>query len=189
MGTVVSMETLPSVAVICTRFRLDEKARAFSREGIGYREFIEALLANELPDAAIDFIAHALPARKAVWWGCLCLQHACGEKLTPPDKTAAAAAVKWVLEPTDENRAATKAPAEDAGYASPAGSLARAANWTGGSLGPPEMPVVPPGRFMPATAAATAIKFASVKVEPIRIAGTKRLFVDLGIEVLEGRYL
>jgi hypothetical protein len=37
----------------------------------------------------IDFIAHALPAREAVWWGCLCLQHACGSNLSPADKAPA----------------------------------------------------------------------------------------------------
>jgi len=178
-----------SAGEICARFQLDEDAGQLLRDEMGAREFIEALLAKNLYDPAIDFVAHALPARQAVWWGCLCLQHAMGDKLTEPDKSAAAAAVRWVLQPTEENRAAAKAPADKAGYSSAAATLARAVNWTGGSLGPPDMPPFPPGPFMPATAVATAIKFAAVKVEPNKIVGTQRLFVELGVEVAEGRHL
>jgi hypothetical protein len=178
-----------SAAEICACFQLDEDASPLLRDQMGAREFVEALLAKDLFVPAIDFMAHALPAHRAIWWGCLCLQHAMGDKLTEPDKSAAAAAVRWVLEPTEENRAAAKAPAEKAGYTSAAATLARAANWTGGSLGPPDMPPLPPGPFMPATAVATAIKFAAVKVEPAKSVGTQRLFVELGIEVAEGRHL
>jgi uncharacterized protein DUF6931 len=178
-----------SAAEICARFQLDQEACSFLRDPMAAREFVEALAAGNLYVPAIDFLAHALPARQAIWWGCLCLQHAMGDKLTAHDKSAAAAAVRWVLQPTEENRAAAKAPAEKAGYSSAAGTLARAANWTGGSLGPPDMPPLPPGPFMPATAVATAIKFAAVKVEPSKIVGTQRLFVDLGVEVAEGRHL
>lgn len=178
-----------SAAEICTRFRLDEDAGALLGDQMGAREFVETLLSRSLYIPAVDFLAHALPARQAIWWGCLCLQHAMGDKLKEPDKSAAAAAVRWVLQPTEENRAAAKAPAEKAGYSSAAATLARAANWTGGSLGPPDMPPVPPGPFMPATAVATAIKFAAVKVEPAKIVATQRLFVQLGTEVAEGRHL
>jgi hypothetical protein len=178
-----------SAAEICSRFQLDEKAQPLLRDAMGAREFVEALTANEQHVAAIDFMAHALPAREAIWWGCLCLQYACGDKLAAPDKAAAIAAVRWILQPSEENRAAAKIPGEKAGPASPAGALARAATWTGGSLGPPDAPPLPPGPFMPATAVATAINFAAIKVDPAKIVGTRVLFVELGIGVAEGRYL
>lgn len=178
-----------TAAEVCARFEVAEKTRPLLRDGMGPREFVEALVADKQYAVGIDFIAHALPAREAVWWGCLCLQHACGNNLAPPDKAAARAAVQWVRRPTEENRAAARAPAQVAGSASPAGALARAANWTGGSLGPPDAPPVPPGPFMPATAVATAVKFAAIKVEPAESAGIRRLFVELGIGVAEGRYL
>jgi hypothetical protein len=187
VGNGASVEAIASAAEICARFELNEKARPLLREEMEAPEFVAALLANRQYVAGIDFMAHVLPAREAVWWGCLCLQHACGSDLAPADKAAAIAAMRWVLQPTEENRAAAKAPAETAGHASPAGVLARAANWTGGSLGPPDMPPVPPGPFMPAMAVATAIKFAAVKVEPHRMVETRRLFVELGIGVAEGR--
>jgi hypothetical protein len=127
-----------TVAEICARFDLKPEARPLRRDGMEPRALVEALLANKQYTAGIDFIAHALPAREAIWWGCLCLQHAYGNDLSAPDKAADQAAVQWVLEPTEENRAAAKAPAEAAGHASPAGALARAANQTGGNLAPPK---------------------------------------------------
>jgi hypothetical protein len=67
------------------------------------------------------------PAREAIWWGCMCLQHACGDSLSLTEKAACRAAVQWVLQPTEENRAAAKAPADKAGPTNPAGALAAAA--------------------------------------------------------------
>ena len=175
-------------AEVCARFDVGEKVRPLLRDGINPREFLETLVANKQYAAGIDFMAHALPAREAVWWGCLCLQHACGDNLPAPDKEAARAAVQWVMRPTEQNRAAAKAPAEAAKAPSPAGALAMAVSLTGGSLGPPNLPVIPPPSFAWAGYVATAVKFAAIKVEAARIAETQRLFVELGIGLAEGRY-
>ena len=178
-----------TAAEICAQFDLEEKAEPLLCEGISPREFVDALLADKQYAAGIDFMAHALPAREGIWWGCLCVQHACGSNLSAKDRAAARAALQWVLRPTEENRAAAKAPAEAAGPASPAGALAMAAHRTGGSLGPPDGPPVPPGPFMAATAIATAVKFAAIRVEPVKINETRRLFVELAVGMADGRYL
>jgi hypothetical protein len=178
-----------TAAEICTRFDLNKEARSLLRDTMGPREFVNTLVANKRYIMGIDFIAHALPAREAVWWGCLCFQHACGNSLSLQDKAAAKAALQWLLEPSEENRAAAKAPAETAGPGSPAGGLAAAANQTGGNLAPPKLPPLPPGPFAPAKAVAGAIKLASIKGDPVKIAETQRLFVELGIGVAEGRFL
>ena len=180
--------TATTAAEVCIRFDLNKEARSLLRDGMGLREFVEALVANRQYIGSIDFIAHALPPREAVWWGCLCLQHACGDNLSPQDKAACKAAVKWVLDPTEGNRVAAKAPAEAAGPASPAGASALAVHETGGNLAPPKVPPVLPGPFAPAKAVARAVKFASTKIEPIKIVEMQRLFVELGIGVAEGRF-
>jgi hypothetical protein len=100
---------------------------------------------------------------------------------------AAIAAVRWVLQPSEENRAATKTVAHAAGPSTPAGSLAMAVNLTGGSLGPPGTPPVPPGPFAPAKPIAAAVKLACTKSDPVRILDMQRLFVNLGMDVAEGR--
>jgi hypothetical protein len=177
-----------TAAEICAHFDLEEKARPLLSDGMRPGEFVEALLAGKQYAAGIHFMARALPAREAIWWGCLCVQHACGNNLSAADKAAAKAAVQWVLWPTDENRAAAKPPAEAARAPSPAGALAMAASLTGGSLGPPNLPLVPPPSFTWAAYVAAAVKFAAIKVEPARVSGTQRSFVELGIGVAEGRF-
>lgn len=185
-------------AEVCRNFDLKEEARPFLREAQSPREFLEALVANKKYVPAIDFLAHALPAREAIWWGCLCVQQVSSSKLSPPEAAASKAAAAWVLEPTEENRQAAKVPAEAAKLSTPSGGLAMAATWTGGSLAPPmnssnpkvpPPPPVPPGPFIPAKVVAGAILLAAVKGDPTRIADTQRLFVELGVGVAEGRFV
>ena len=174
---------------VCAHFNLQNSARRLLDDRMGPGEFVEALVVSKQYLAGIEFMAHALPAREAIWWGCLCLHYACGNELSASEKAACKAAVRWVLQPIEGNRAAAKAPAEAAGPASPAGALAMAANQTGGSLAPPNLPALPPGPFAPARAVANAVKFASFKGDPVRRADRQRLFVELGMGVAEGRFI
>src|SRR5262245_19913763 len=104
------------------------------------RDFVEALIKNKQCIAGIDFIAHALSPREAIWWGCLCLQQACGNNLSAAERAASVAAVQWVLKPTEENRKGARCPGQETRAGSPAGPLAMAANQTGDSLISPDMP-------------------------------------------------
>lgn len=189
----MSTEPLPKIKAataveVCARFELEPEPRSLLRDTMSPREFLEALLAGKHPRAGIDFIAHALPAREAVWWGCLCLQHATGGDLSALDKAACRAAVQWIMQPTEEHRIAAQAPAREVGLRTPAGQLAMAVNQTGGNIAPPNAPPIPPAPYASAKAVALAVILASTKVEPIRIVDTQRLFVELGIGVAEGRF-
>lgn len=168
-----------TAAEICARFELKREARPLLGKGMAPKEFVEALLANKQYGAGIDFMAHALPVREAVWWGCLCVQHIYGSSMGSSEKKACTAAVQWVIEPTEEHRMAALTPAQEAGRASPSGQLAIAVNQTGGG---------PPGPFAPAKAVALAIKLSSNQADPAKIVDSQRLFVELGIGVAEGRF-
>ena len=161
-----------TAAEICSRFDLPTDAWSLVEEEMGPREFVEALMANKKYVAGIDFIAHALATREAVWWGGLCFQHAFGDNVAVPDKIACRAAIQWVLDPSEENRAKAKAPADAAGPASAAGRLAMAVHQTGAS-----------DPFAPAKAVAGAVKLASTASEPVKIIDTQRLFFELGIDI------
>lgn len=163
-----------TAAEICAGLNLPSDARKLLQSGMAPGAFVEALVAKKQFVAAIDFIAHALAEREGVWWGCLCMQHTCGSKLTEPERAAATAAVRWVFQPGEESRAAAKSPAEAAGPASPAGALAMAVSLTG----PPSLKAV-----------ANAVKLASLKAEPIQIANVQKAFVELGMEVAAGQHL
>jgi hypothetical protein len=180
--------TAATASEICARLYLDKAALGLLSPAMGPREFVDALVENKQYLAAIDFIAHALPSREAIWWGCLSLQRTCGDKLEPWERRAFRITVQWVLQPDEANRAAAKQPAEVLGPASAAGSLAAAASQTGGSVGPPQGPPIPPSPFAPARAVAIAIKMASTKCDPKEIQGTQRSLIGLGMAIAEGRF-
>ena len=177
-----------TAAEVCAAFTLDDEAVPLLKNGMAPRDFLEAVLAGKQYVAAIDFLAHALAPRDSIWWGCLCLQHALGGTLSDADKAACKAAVRWILTPTEENRAAAGAPAEAAGPATPSGGLASAAFQTGGSIAPPKYPTIPPSPFAPAKAVSISVKLSSTKAERARISETQKLYVEMGVAVAEGRF-
>lgn len=174
----IAMEPL-AAADFCARYNANKEARALLREGMMPPDFLAALMAHRQHVNAIEFLAHALSTRAGIWWGCLCLQHACGAFLSPQDWDALLAATVWVVWPTDAYRAAAQAPAQAAGTASAGGLLALAASVAG---------VSGPAPMSPALAVANAVKLATLKGDPARIADTQRLYVELGIGVAEGRF-
>lgn len=178
--------TASTAAEACARFNVKKEALALLGEGMKPEEFAAALMANKHYVTGIEFMAHTIPPREAIWWGCLCLQHACGDNLLPADKEACRAAVRWVGQPTEWNRAAVLAPAQTAGPASVAGGLAMAVYQTGENVAPPNLPPMAPQPFAPAKTVAAAIKLACTKADPVKIIETQRLFLELGIRMAEG---
>jgi hypothetical protein len=178
-----------TAAEICAHFDLNDGAKPLLRDGIDPREFVTALLENKQCIDAIHFMAHALPAREAIWWGCLCLQHALGDALTQADRAAATSAVRWVMQPTEENRMAAKAPADGAPPPSAAGALALASFYTGGNVALPGMPPMSPEPFASARAVALAVTLASIKTDPPRIVKMQKAYVELAAQIAEGNLI
>jgi hypothetical protein len=82
------------------------------RDAMDPGEYLDALTEQRLYRDALQFVAHLLPPRFAVWWGCLCAWHAARPE--PPSVVAEAlhAAVRWVLDPSEANRRAAEAPGQ-----------------------------------------------------------------------------
>ena len=176
-------------AEVCERYELDRRARPLLKPDATPREFLGVLEAERQRQSAVCFLAHALPAREAVWWGSLCVAQAGGSALPPAEAAAARAAAAWVLEPTEENRHAAEKASTDAPKGTAAEMLAVAAGWTGGSLAPPlpKVPPVPPGPWLPAKGVYGAVLLAAT-ASGGDVQETLRLFVELGIGVAEGRF-
>lgn len=175
MGTASTVRiSAATAAEVCLRFDVPPAARALLADGMEPREFAAALVANKQYAAAVDFLAHGLPAREGVWWAYLCLEHACGVSLSGPELAAVAAGVRWVLQPGEENRAAAKAGAEAVGLGSLPGLLAMAVFQSGVNSG------------ASARSVAVAVKLAATKGDPAKLFDTQRLFVNLGLEVAGG---
>jgi hypothetical protein len=168
---------------VCSRFEVEEGSPP--PDGSAPREYFERLCREEQYDLAIEFLAHALPARAAAWWGCLCLWNVARPAPPPPVDAALAAALGWVLDPTEEQRRAAESAAADADDL-PAGHLAQAVFFSGGSLIAPNLPVVEPPPFHAQRAVAGAILLAAGQTALARDEQL-RMFCNWGADVADGK--
>jgi hypothetical protein len=165
---------------------LSAEARPWLRDGQTPRQFLDQLVEQKLNVDAIRFLAHVLPKREAVWWASLCVRSVAGPN--PPSEVTAAlqAAEQWVMEPKEENRRKALAAAEAAGLGTPAGCTAVSAFWSGGSLGPANLPAIPPGEHLTARGVSGAVLLATVLAEPEKAAEKASRFLAQGIGVADG---
>jgi len=178
--------TAKTAAEVCKHFSLGEEAKKLLRDGLTPVQFLDTLMEKQQFVDAVRFLAHALPKREAVWWACLCGRAVAGSNAAPKIAAALQAAEKWVVDPSEENRRAAMPAAEAAEFKTPAGCAAVAAFWSGGSLGPPSAPVVPPDPYLTAHGVAGAVMVAAVQSEPEKAPEKYRKFLAQGIEVAKG---
>lgn len=148
---------------------------------------IAALISAGLAVDAIRVLAMALPRREAAWWACLAARDALPAASNPAAETAAlAAAENWVFKPSEEHRRACFAPAQALEFATPAAYAAMAVFWSGGSLAPPDAPVViPPGDTLTGTAAAAAALLAAAR-EPAAIKAHYEALLRQAVDIANG---
>lgn len=176
-----------TAAEICLDFELTRDGRAVLRDDMMPGTFLSLLEQKQLYKDAIRFVAYLLPKRQAVWWGCLCVWETV--RPTPPATIdlALQAAVRWVQEPSEENRRAAEAPGKAVGVSVPAGAVALAAFWSGGSMSRPDLPIVPPPPLLTAKTIAGALVAAAEQGERGQLADRYRRFLALARDVDGGK--
>ncbi|AMV28387.1 hypothetical protein VT84_28545 [Gemmata sp. SH-PL17] len=171
---------------IAKTLALSEPAKALINPAHTPRQFFDVLAAQpELAEDAIRFLAAALPKRESVWWALGCVR-AAFPKPVPEVTRAIATADAWVKEPTEANRRACGDAASAANYGTAPGCLAASAFWSGGSLAPPHLAVVPPRDDLTATAVAAAILLAAT-VDVTHIPESYTLFLAQGADIASGK--
>ena len=181
-------QATPEAAEICDRFVPSEQASELLRPQMHAGVYLGLLVERELFDDALQCVAHTLPPREAVWWGCLCAWDVIREQPTEePTSAAIHAAVQWVLDPTEENRRQAEIEGRYAGLGAPAGSLAMAAFWSGGSMSRPGLPEVAPEPFLYARVVAKAVRSAAKKLGRKQADTLTRRFIGLGMDVAAGK--
>ena len=173
-------------AEVCARFAPGEAAKGLLKEDQTPRQFLDLLIENGEFADAVRFLAYALPKREAVWWACLCARTASGANPPAPILAALHAAEAWASDPSEENRRAAMPVAEAVGFATPAGCAAVSAFWSGGSLGPPNLPAIPPDESLTAHGVSGSVILSAVMVEPEKAPEKFRVFLSQGIGVAEG---
>jgi hypothetical protein len=185
-GTLAKLGTAKA-ADICARYQLSRHAKKLFGAEQTPSEFLGVLMQAKRYVDVFDFLAHALPAREAVWWACLGVRHAQGNELPAEQRQALRASVEWVLQPDESHRRAAESAGQAADYGTPAGSVAFAVYGSGGSLTPANLPEVPAEPFMYAKAVAGALALASVQGDPLTIPDVQRELVELGLAIADGK--
>ena len=98
-------------------------------------------------------------------------------------------AVRWAVNPSEENRRAAEEPAKAAGLEKPAGCAAHGAFWSGGSIAPPKLPPIPPAPYLTAKAVTGGLLMLACKAPPLEIGVTYHRFLELGIDIANAKHL
>lgn len=162
---------------------LTEEARAVVATADDGPSALAALLDGGHPVGAIGLLAHALPKREGVFWAFTCARGATGDDAPEATQRALEVTRAWIAEPTDTNRRAAFAAAQEADLSTPAGCVGAAAFFCGDSLGPPDQPAVPPEEFMAAKAIAATVTISALANEPDDPAARFRALVEQGLVV------
>ncbi len=169
---------------LCERAKVGDEAKALLSKGASTKEFIALLVENELFPDALKLLAHLLPKREAVGWGCLCVKHVlASQKVQPSDVQIAAE--RWVADPSEENRWAAKQVAAKEKPRTASGLLAMGAFFAGPSLAPPQhsRPVPPPDKLT-SVMVANAVLMAALQKEPKKAKEKYAVFMQKGTNLL-----
>ena len=137
------------------------------------------LLREDLLVDATYLAAFLMPARWAVWWGCVSIDLAKDDKArfrSHPE--ALARVVSWVVNPTEQDRAGAFRFAREISYGNPHGALSKAA-----SFGLDEQ-----GRDNPAPHRFRAHRAAGYVVRTCGADGRLPNFLAIGLKMLEGEH-
>ncbi len=93
------------------------------------------------PSTALVFLAHLLPRREAVWWGCQCVSAVLGAAAKDEGLRLA---LLWVRDPDETLRREALAFSQAGDLRAATSWLARAAGYSGGSISAPDQPPTPP---------------------------------------------
>lgn len=176
-----------AAAYLCQYFALTDEAKPLLEDNPDITTFLTRLIEKEYYLDAIRLLALALPKREAAWWACLSVRDSLTPKTPPTDIAALNAAENWVYKPTEENRRAASASAEATKFDTAAGWAAMAAFWTGGSMTPPNTPVVPPTDDLTGKAVGGAVLLAAaVSGDAEKIKEKQKKYLVQGIDIAKG---
>ena len=167
-----------SAGVLASLDGLSEEARGRLDPSVNVRAFLDMLRHEGLFPDAVSVLIHLLPRQYAIAWGCECWQDAdVGTEPAPSERSALAAAQRWLKDPTEGNRTAAQELADRLGHRTSAALLAAAAGWGGGSLLPPGQSEIPPPPTLSGAAVSAAVILIAAEV-PASFTARMAAFVD-----------
>jgi hypothetical protein len=148
--------------------------------------FFELLLKHDQLADARRILAHAMPKRRALWWGVLCMQDTFRSQ-PPADVTQLLRLVtQFVALPTDDTRRACGEFGKRFAPNTMAACLATAAMFSGGSVSPPGLPPVAPRPFVTGRLVGVCVYLASVTRDAAQYKQYMRAYLNMGRSIASG---
>lgn len=168
---------------LCEVAEMEDEALQLLEDEQSPQEFLGVLVENEQYADAVRLLAHSLPTREAIWWAWATARRASGAEPPPDVGEALAVSERWITQPAEEYRRPALEIAERAKLSTPAGCVAFAVYFSGGSIAPPDVPEVPPPPFASSKAIAGAIILSAVVDEPEKAPAKFQAFINQGLDV------
>lgn len=178
-----------SIYDVARHAKLGDAARALLHEHQTPRDYLALVDHHRLYSDGVRFAAHWLPAREALWWGCLCLWRVYRADAPVKDVSALHAVLRWVQKTSDGHRRQAKTAGDLAGLDTPAGLLALAVFYSGGSIADPGQYEIRPAPFACAQTLAGAVLLAATLAGPSELTQCQRQFLTFAHDVADGRSL
>jgi len=174
------------VATVMERAMLPPEAASLLQGRADVAEAIGVLESAGFAPDAVRMMAHALPKREAVWWACMCAANTAPADLPEPDRLARETAEIWVRQQKDEQRRAAMTHAEASGFQTPEAWSGVAAFWSGDSMSPVGLPVVPPPPHAVGGAVAGAVALSAARGDVKRHPERLKRFLESGRNIAAG---
>ncbi len=181
-------------SIICSRFKLSDNSITLLQTNINSSQFLNSLIYQEFYTDAVNFLAHGLPKREAIWWGYLAAKHAdCDSKLSEAQE-ALRLIKEWVYHPNEPLRRRAEHLSEKLEFKTAIGWSIVSVFWSGGSLCAENLPAVMPQEFLYAKGVSGAIMLAAVlsaaehggKTAGQTVSSNYRFFLEQGIDIAKG---
>lgn len=172
---------------LCPPEKLSAPARLLLTDDPTAGEFVEQLRREQLFPDGLQFAVHLLPKRSAVWWACLCIWQVQRPEPVPAVAAIFHATVRWVRDPSEDNRRATETVAQPVAIVDPAAALAQAVVWSGGSMNPLGLPEVPPPPDATGNMIVGALQASAARVQYDRRSIYYRHCLKLALDVAGGK--
>ncbi|KJY83416.1 hypothetical protein TW81_10540 [Vibrio galatheae] len=146
---------------ILPRFTASEEAKQQLDDTFTIEQTIQLLIDNELYNDLMQFLAHALPVREAIWWASLCIQLR-QDVWNTTQIQCIQTAQQWVQSPAEELRRKAELLSNRLNLNCGPSWLAQAVFWNGSaSIVAPDLPAVLPDPYLYAKAVAGSINHAA----------------------------
>lgn len=187
MTTTIPLREVASDFIL-QRFAAKPSVRVKAAQYPNALDFLNALVETGDFESIVDYLAHWLPPQHAVWWGCLCAWDLQANRESEPAEQAMGLLLNWLEQP-DRQREALLEVDRLLESKHPLSLLAKGAFFSGSSMAPAGLPVVPPPPYIYSILVSASVQLTVSLLPFADRASNFKQMIRLGMEVLQGTNL